>query len=400
MTLHLNAEEQAFRDEVRDFLERKLPPDLIRAERLTPGVEISDPQIAIAWHRILGEKGWAAPLWPAECGGPGWSPIQRYIFEAECARVGAPRVVPMSIRMVGPVIIRYGTEAQKRRYLPAILSGEDYWCQGYSEPNAGSDLASLRARAVRDGDDYIVNGTKIWTTHAQFANRMFALVRTDDAGRPQTGITFLLVDMDSPGITTRPIRLIGGDEEINQIFLDDVRVPQANRIGEEGDGWTYAKYLLEFERGGDFYAARLRHDLQQALARAARTPSGHGFLIESSELARQASILEIHIDSLEMLELGILQTIQQGGNPGSHLSSLIRLRSTELRQAITKLAIGVLGGDALRVEARRPLYALDESEANDDLVAVPRYLNNRGVSIAGGASDIQREIIAKSIISR
>jgi acyl-CoA dehydrogenase len=398
--LQLSAAEQAFRTEVRAFLQTRLTPEMVRAERLTPAVEISDPRIAIAWHRLLLEKGWGAPLWPREHGGPGWTPVQRYLFEVECARVGAPRVVPMSVRMVAPVIIRYGTEEQKRRYLPAILSGEDYWCQGYSEPNAGSDLASIRTRAIRDGDEYVVNGTKIWTTHAQYANRMFALVRTSDGERRQLGITFLLIDMNSPGVVVRPIKLIGGDEEINQIFFDSVRIPVANRIGVEGQGWTYAKYLLEFERGGDFYAARLRHDLRLVVERAAVIPDYHGFLADNPDIAARVSELEIHTDALETLELQMLKIVQPGKNPGAHFSALIRLRSTQLRQLITKLAVDILGDEGFRFEPRRPLYEIEELDGAsiDDRVAVPKYLNNRGNTIAGGASDILREIIAKLIL--
>jgi acyl-CoA dehydrogenase len=398
--LRLIDEDLAFRTEVREFLLTRLPADLVRAERLTPGVEISDPRIAIAWHRLLQEKGWGAPLWPKKYGGPGWTPVQRYIFEVECARAGAPRVVPMSVRMVAPVIIHFGTEAQKQRYLPPILSGDDYWCQAYSEPNAGSDLAAITTRAVRDGNEYVVNGTKIWTTHAQFANRMFALVRTADCERRQLGITFLLIDMKSPGIVVRPIKLLGGDEEINQIFFDDVRVPLANRLGEEGCGWTYAKYLLEFERGGDFYAARLRHDLKLIQDRAAATPGYAGTLADSPEISARLSELEIHTDALEIVELQLLQTVQAGDNPGAHLSSLIRLRATHLRQLATKLAVDVIGSEALRVEPRRPLYEISDGGdlSADDMVAVPKYLNNRGNTIAGGASDIQREIIAKVIV--
>jgi acyl-CoA dehydrogenase len=400
MRLELTAEEQAFQAEVRGFLASRLTAEMRRAERLTPAVEVSDPQIAIAWHRLLLEKGWGAPLWPREYGGPGWTPVQRYVFEVECARVGAPRVVPMSVRMVAPVIMRYGTEEQKRRYLPAILSGEDYWCQGYSEPSAGSDLASIRTRAVREGDEYVIDGTKIWTTHAQYANRIFALVRTSDDERKQLGITFLLIDMDSPGVLVRPIKLIGGDEEINQIFFDSVRVPVANRIGAEGRGWTYAKYLLEFERGGDFYAARLRHDLQLVMERAALMPDYYGCLADNPGIAARVSELEIHTDALEMLELQLLRIIQGGENPGGYFSSLIRLRASQLRQLTTKLAVDILGHEGFRIEPRRPLYQIEaQSQARiDDMVAVPKYLNNRGNTIASGASDILREIIAKLIL--
>ena len=261
MDLTFNAPERAFEKEVRDFIAQNLTPEMKRATALTPSV-FSDPDIGMAWQRALHKKGWGAPGWPVEYGGPDWTSAQRWIFEAECARGGVPNVNIMGVKMVGPVIIGFGTPEQKNFYLPRILSGEDYWCQGYSEPGSGSDLASLKTRAVRDGDDYIINGTKIWTTHAHHANRMFALVRTNDTPRQQDGISFILIDMKSKGITTRPILTIGGDHEVNQVFFDDVRVPVANRVGEEGKGWTYGKYLLEFERGSGIASAKLREALR------------------------------------------------------------------------------------------------------------------------------------------
>ena len=261
MDLTFNAEERAFEKEVRDFIAANLTPEMKRATALTPSV-FSDPDIGMAWQRALHRKGWGAPGWPVDHGGPDWTPAQRWIFEAECARAGVPNVNVMGVKMVGPVIIGFGSPEQKNFYLPRILSGEDYWCQGYSEPGSGSDLSSLKTRAVRDGDDYIINGTKIWTTHAHHANRMFALVRTNETERQQDGISFILIDMKSPGITTRPILTIGGDHEVNQVFFDDVRVPVANRVGEEGKGWTYGKYLLEFERGAGIASAKLRDALK------------------------------------------------------------------------------------------------------------------------------------------
>ena len=261
MDLTFSAEERAFEQEVRDFIAANLPAEMKHAQSLTPSV-FSDPDIGIAWQKSLHKKGWGAPGWPVDHGGPDWTSAQRWIFEAECARAGVPNVNVMGVKMVGPVIIGFGSPEQKNFYLPRILSGDDYWCQGYSEPGSGSDLASLKTRAVRDGDDYIVNGTKIWTTHAHHANRMFALVRTNDTERQQDGISFILIDMKSPGITTRPILTIGGDHEVNQVFFDDVRVPVANRVGEEGKGWTYGKYLLEFERGSGIASAKLRDALQ------------------------------------------------------------------------------------------------------------------------------------------
>src|SRR3954447_3663196 len=235
MDLTFNAEERAFEKEVREFIAANLTPEMKRATALTPSV-FSDPDIGMAWQRALNKKGWGAPGWPVEHGGPDWTPAQRWIFEAECARAGVPNVNVMGVKMVGPVIIGFGSPEQKNFYLPRILSGEDYWCQGYSEPGSGSDLASLQLQAVSDGDHYVLSGSKIWTTHAQFANRMFLLAPPSREGKPQAGITFLLLDMATPGITVKPIITLAGDHEVNQVFFDNVRVPKTNRLGEENQG--------------------------------------------------------------------------------------------------------------------------------------------------------------------
>src|SRR5256885_8086403 len=257
MDIAFSAEERGFEKEVRQFIAENLTPEMKRAQALTASV-CSDPDIGIAWQKSLRTEGWGAPGWPVEHGGSDWTAAQRWIFEAECARAGARNVNVMGVKMVGPVIIGFGSSEQKNYYLPRILSGEDYWCQGYSEPGSGSDLASLKTRAVRDGDDYIINGTKIWNTHAHHANRMFALVRTSDTERQQDGIRFILIDMKSPGNTIRPILTIGGDHQANQVFFDDVRAPNANRVGEEGKGRTYGRNLLGFERGSGMHSAQLR----------------------------------------------------------------------------------------------------------------------------------------------
>ena len=249
MHLGLSEKDIVFRDEVRAFLRDNLTPELVAAGTKATSVFV-EPEYTLAWQKKLHAKGWVAPSWPKEFGGPGWSEMQRYIFASECAIAGAPPLAPMGLGMVGPCIIGYGTPEQKAFYLPRLLAGEDYWCQGYSEPQSGSDLASLSLKAVRDGDSYILNGSKIWTTHAHHANRMFCLVRTDSEGKPQQGITFLLLEMDVPGITVDPIITLAGEHELNQVFFDNVRVPVSGRLGEENDGWTVAKYLLEFERSG------------------------------------------------------------------------------------------------------------------------------------------------------
>ena len=314
----VSPEDLAFRNEVRASPPtRRLTPELRDAGRRTTSV-FTDKRWSLAWQKILHAKGWVAPSWPKEYGGTGWSDMQRYIFARECARAGgAPGLAPMGLRMVAPVIMRYGTDAQKSHYLPRILSGEDYWCQGYSEPGSGSDLASLQLRAVSDGDDYVLNGSKIWTTHAHWANRMFCLVRTKFDGKPQAGITFLLLDMATPGITVQPIITLAGEHEVNQVFLDNVRVPKAKRVGAENEGWTVAKYLLEFERA----AAGRRLVSKSSLARLRRLactePCGEGrSLVEDKTFERKLAETEILVDAIEMSEHRVMSALASGKNPG------------------------------------------------------------------------------------
>jgi len=389
----------AFRDEVRAFLAEALTPEMVRATRLNASV-FSEPEVGMPWHRALHQRGWVAPAWPPEYGGTGWSLAQRWVFETECAVAGAPALSPLGLRMAGPVIMRFGTPEQQAHYLPRILSGDDYWCQGYSEPGSGSDLASLATRAVRDGDHYVINGSKIWTSHAHHANRMFALVRTGGTDtRKHEGISFLLIDMDTPGIGVRPIRSISGDHEVNQVFFDDVRVPVACRLGDEGQGWSIAKYLLEFERGGAIVAG----DLYAALDRvnrlaAAGKPSGSR-LSTDPDLALAFSAVEIDIRALEMAELKVMSTLSVGQNPGS-VSSLLKLRWSEIHQAITRLGVRLLGPDALAWEALRPMHLHDDQAVLGDAAraVVPGYLGSRAYTIFGGTSEIQREIIAREVI--
>src|SRR5579871_3828497 len=305
MDLELDDADVAFRDEVRAFLQAELTDELRTAARRTTSV-FTDKRYSLAWQRILHKRGWVAPSWPKEYGGAAWNETQRYIWAAECALAGAPGLAPMGLRMVGPVIMGYGTPEQKAHYLPRILSGEDYWCQGYSEPGAGSDLASLQLAAVRDGDDYVLSGSKIWTTHAHLANKMFCLVRTRREGKPQAGITFLLLDMATPGVTVRPIVTLAGDHEVNQVFFDAVRVPVANRLGEENDGWTVAKYLLEFERGGGG-AAGHKVALERLTGWAAEAPDGAGGrLIDEPHFRAKLAQLGITLDALQITELRVL----------------------------------------------------------------------------------------------
>ena len=399
MKLSFGPDELAFRDEVRAFLSEKLLPEMSRATHLTTSV-FSEPEVGRVWNRILNDKGWSAPAWPAEYGGTGWSLVQRWIFATELARAGAPSLSPMGLKMAGPVIMKFGSPEQKSYYLPRILAGDDYWCQGYSEPGSGSDLASLATRAVRDGDHYVVNGTKIWTTHAHHANMMFALVRTGGEDVPKhKGISFLLVDMKTPGITIRPIRTIGGDHEVNQVFFDDVRVPVSQRVGEEGEGWIIAKYLLEFERGGSITSGDLRSTFEWLQRLAQETPCGDGSMLDDPDLALAFSTVEIDIDALEMTELRVMSSLQTGQNPGA-VSSLMKLRWSEIEQALTRLGVRALGPDALAWETTRPLYAEGADPVLDDLArpVTSKYLNTRAFTIFGGASEIQREIISRELI--
>jgi alkylation response protein AidB-like acyl-CoA dehydrogenase len=394
-----NEQDEAFRAEVVRFIGEHLPADLRRSARLTPSA-FSDPEVIGPWQTALNARGWVAPDWPKEVGGPGWSLSQRRIFERECAKAHAPPLSPNGVRMVGPVIIKFGTQEQKDFYLPRILSGEDFWCQGYSEPGAGSDLASLKTRAVVDGDDYVINGTKIWTTHAHFATRMFALVRTSEGPRKQDGISFILIDMKSPGITIRPILTIGGDHEVNQVFLDNVRVPQANRVGAEGAGWSYGKYLLEFERGAGSVAGRMRQQLADVEALLHKLSARGAPSLHESFVARFCD-LEMDIDAFEMLELRMFSIIANGASPGI-LASYIKALFNPLRQEIQRLGVDILGERGLAWEADRPLYRLNHTPIldEDELAVVPRFLDGRASTIFGGTAEIQRDIIARDLLGK
>ncbi len=392
MNLLLSPADVAFRDEVRRFLGAHVTDAMRRAIDLTTGF-IIDPEVLLELHRALHRKGWSVPHWPVEHGGTGWTPVERYIFDLECGRAGAVAYNTSGSHFVGPVIIHYGTPAQKGRYLPRIRSGEDYWAQGYSEPGSGSDLASLRTRAVTDGDDYVVNGQKIWTTNAHKANRIFALVRTATTGKRQEGITFLLIDMDTPGITVRPIIGNGGDHEFNEVFFNDVRVPKENRIGEENQGWTVAKYLLEFERGGRVLAGQVRAQFTKLVRQvAARCPDDHAITTRLAEIGTD-------LDAMEMIDISVLSELQAGGSPGP-ISSLLKLRWSEIRQSMTELAVDAIGDDALRWMPERPLYETLQLPPDEEelLAAAPRYLNARAFSIMGGTSEIQTNILAKTLV--
>ena len=398
MDLYFTPEDAKFRDEVRAFLDEKLTPELREAGQLTTSV-FTDKKWNLAWQKILYEKGWVAPNWPAEYGGTGWSEMQKYIFASECARAGTPHLSPMGLRMCGPMLMKFGTKEQKDFYLPRILSGEDYWCQGYSEPGSGSDLASLQCKAVREGDEYVINGTKIWTTHAHFANRMFCLVRTDNSGKPQEGITFVLIDMDTPGIKIDPIITLAGEHEVNQVFFDDVRVPVKNRVGGENEGWTVAKYLLEFERGGSSApglwegAAKIR-----AVAEGEQAGTGKR-LIDDEIFSRKLSEAEIELKSIEMTEHRVMAELAGGKNPGP-ASSMLKTKGTEMRQRLDEIAVETIAyyAGVDQMDAREPGSNVEPVGPAEGMVFMPSYLNNRAASIYGGSNEVQRNIMAKLVL--
>ena len=392
MDLSLTPEDLAFQAEVRGFLEAQLPADLREAGRKTTSV-FSDKRHSLPWQRILHARGWAAPSWPVEYGGPGWTDMQRSIFAAECARAGAPSLSPMGLRMVGPVIMGYGTDEQKATLLPRILSGEDYWCQGYSEPGSGSDLASLKLSAVSDGDEYVLNGSKIWTTHAHWANKMFCLVRTRTEGKPQAGITFLLLDMETPGVTVRPIITLAGEHEVNEVFFENVRVAKSGRLGEENAGWTVAKYLLEFERGGGS-APGLRVWVERLTTLAA----AEGLLNDQAVRAKLADA-SVRVEAIDMTEKRVLSALASGRNPGP-ASSMLKVQGTEAMQRLDEIGVELLGEYARvsQSEAKEPGANAETVGPEDGPVVVARYLNNRAASIYGGSNEVQRNIMAALVL--
>jgi alkylation response protein AidB-like acyl-CoA dehydrogenase len=400
MDIDFSPEDAAFRDEVRKFLKAKLPATVRDGAAATPSVFV-EPEIGQAWNAVLHEQGWLGYQWPREHGGTGWNSVQRYIFEKECAQAGAPNLTVLGLKLVAPVIWTFGTDAQKTRYLPRILSGEDYWCQGFSEPGSGSDLASLQCRAVRDGDRYILNGSKLWTTHAHHANRMFCLVRTDTAARKQAGISFLLVDMNQPGISVRPILTLAGDHEVNQVFLEDVVVPAEDLVGEEGAGWTIAKFLLENERGGSCHAPKLGYDLDRLEAAARSESDGRGgAMAENPQWRRKLAKARLAAQALEMIELKIISEVAKGRKPGPQ-TSLTKLLASNLRQEIDLLAVDLYGPAGLQLELARPLYGDNASapvQSREAQVAAPRYLNSRAWTIFGGTNEVQLGIIAKTVL--
>ena len=395
MNLDFSAEDVAFRDEIRTYIAEHYPAEL-RA-RQEAGEELGREDY-MAWHRILGERGWSAPSWPKEYGGPGWTPMQKFIFAEELAHAATVPILPFGINMVAPVIQTFGTPEQKQRFLPPLLRGEVWWCQGYSEPGAGSDLAGLSTRAVRDGDHYVVTGQKTWTTLAQFADWGFFLVRTDPSAKKQEGISFLLIDMKSPGVSVRPIITLDGAHEVNEVWLDEVRVPVENRVFEENKGWTCAKFLLAHERTGIAGVARSKRGLEKLRAAAAQEQEDGHPMDQDPFFARKMAEMEIDLMALEYTEFRTLAREGAGSGPGPE-SSLLKIKGTEIQQRGTELILEVAG----RYGAP---HLAGLTPGDNDLKIGPRYardaadtyFNMRKTSIYGGSNEIQRNIIAKAVL--
>ena len=396
MDLDISAEDRAFRDEVRAFIDRSLPSDT--REKVRRGLKLTKDD-HVNWHRILHANGWGAPGWPVEYGGPDWTPMQRHIFEEETGRNHCPRLMPFGLKMVGPVIQAFGSDEQKAQHLPKIASSEIQWCQGYSEPGAGSDLASLKTRAVRDGDTYIVNGQKTWTTAAHWADWIFCLVRTDETVKKQEGISFLLIDMATPGITVKPIITMEGGHEVNEVFFDDVVVPASNRVGPENKGWTIAKFLLGHERTSIAEIGRSKAQLEKLTEIAAAERKNGAPLIDDPRFREKIARAEIDLMALEMTLLRVVSAESAGRVPGPE-ASLLKIRATELQQELGELLMEAIGyySHPDTPEARE--FGWNEPSVGPDYAVSlsPAYFNLRKTSIYGGSNEVQRGIISKMVL--
>ena len=397
MDLNYTPEERAFQDEVRGWLNDNLPAHIRERSRKAHSYVPRDD--LRQWHRIVYEKGWVAPGWPVEYGGTGWSAAQKFIYDEEYQAAGAPRLSPFGLSMCGPVIYTFGSQEQKERYLPRILSCEDLWCQGYSEPGSGSDLASLSTRAVRDGEEYVVNGHKIWTSHAHHADMMFCLVRTDAEAKPQAGISFLLIDMTTPGITVKPIISIDGNHYLNEVFLDDVRVPMENRVGEENKGWTYAKFLLGHERTGIAGVSKSKEKVRRIKQMASNESDGGERLLDEPGFRQQLSSIEVDLHALEVTNLRMMAEMSAGRPPGPEFSTL-KISGTQIEQGLNELAVTLLGyyGAPYGQSQRNP--DANEPPVGPDYAMglVQEHLLRRAASIYGGSNEIQRNVIAKAVL--
>ncbi len=394
MAIDLSPEHADFRAEVRGFLNAALPAEIRRKVLRGSRLEKDD---FVRWQRILHAQGWAAPNWPERCGGTGWSAVQQALFDEECALAGAPRQLPFGLKMLAPVLMRFGSEAQCRDLLPGIASGAVWWCQGYSEPGSGSDLASLKTRALRDGQDYIVTGQKTWTTLGQYADWMFCLVRTDVAAKPQQGISFLLIDMRSPGVTLRPIITLDGEHEVNEVWLDEVRVPVANRVGEENQGWAIAKYLLGHERSNIAGVGVIKRELARLKDIVARTDANGQRLRDDALFAVRVAQIEIDLLALEATQLRLLQ---RDGPPGPE-SSMLKVLGSELQQRLSELLMHAAGQRALPfapgAEVAEAAATMAETDDQGDALLAVQYANWRKLSIFGGSNEIQKNILARAL---
>jgi alkylation response protein AidB-like acyl-CoA dehydrogenase len=391
MDLDFTPEQQAFRAGVREWVAANLPEDI--AYKVHNGLRQSRDDMQ-RWAKILGAKGWLGYAWPKEFGGPGWDAIERHLFEEECALAGAPRIVPFGPVMVAPVIMAFGSPEQQKRFLPGIASGEVWWSQGYSEPGSGSDLASVKTRAIRQGDKYIVNGQKTWTTLGQYGEWIFCLVRTSTEGKPQTGISFLLIDMKSPGVTVRPIVLMDGEPEVNEVFFDNVEVPVENLVGQENMGWTYAKYLLAHERTNIADVNRAKRELER-LKRVARAEG----LWDDQRFRDQIALLEVDIVALEMMVLRVLSA-QAGGKKALDIAGLLKIRGSEIQQRYTELLM-LAGGPFSLPFISEAMEAGWQGEHVGAAYCAPlaaNYLNTRKTTIYGGSNEVQRNIVAQTVL--
>lgn len=396
MNVNFTEEELAFREEVRAFFQDKYPAD-IRAKQ-EQGTYLSK-QDHVAWQKALFDQGWAGINWPVEHGGTGWSQTQKYIYANEAAEAKAPRIIPFGLSMVAPVIYSYGNEEQKARFLPDILATNVWWCQGYSEPNSGSDLASLKTKAVRDGDHYVVSGTKTWTTMGQHADWIFCLVRTDDSGRKQEGISFLLINMDDPRVMVTPIITIDGTHEVNEVHFDEVRVPVNNLIGEEGKGWTYAKVLLTHERTGIARVAESKARLKSIKKMLDETPAGVEDVRSNTVFMARLMEIEVELKAIEYTELRVLSSVSTGKAPGPE-SSILKIKGSEIMQALDEVVVEIAGIYALPFVPEQYEAGFDGESVGPQFAAkaAPVYYNNRKVSIYGGTNEIQKNIIAKQVL--
>ncbi len=400
MDLNFTAGEQSFREEVRSFLRAKLPPEISR--KVLGGKRLAKDDF-VRWQKLLHAQGWGAAGWPAAFAGTGWNAVQQHIFDEECADAGAPMQLPFGLKMVAPVIMAFGNPAQQQRFLPRIIDGTDWWCQGYSEPGSGSDLASLKMRAVRDGDHYVVNGQKTWTTLGQYADWIFCLVRTSTSGRQQEGISFLLIDMKTPGITVRPIIMLDGEHEINEVWFEDVKVPAENLIGEENKGWTYAKFLLGHERTGIAGVGRSKRELKKLKEIAAKETSGGRPLIEDQRFRDRIAQVELELMALEITNLRVISAEGEKKRAPGPEASILKVKGSEIQQMLTELKMQALGHYALPYidegldadwsgDAAMPAYADHAPPLSG------QYFNVRKTTIYGGSNEIQKNIISQMIL--